>query len=594
MRSVLAAAGLLLLHVSVTEAQVRDIAIEDFHARLEVRRAGGIDVTEVLRVRFTGSWNGIERDISTRHEVNGQRARLRLEDIRAADESGRPLETELSTVTDARRLRIWVPGAADATRTVVIRYRVPNALRFFDVDAAELTEGNRAPPFDELYWNVTGNLWEMPIEGASAEIVLPAGVAGVEAYAYTGPAGSTSRDADVEVVDTTVRIAARSSFAPGEGLTVSVSWLPGVVARPSAAARTAWLARMWWPLALPFLALFGMFRRWSRVGRDPEARAIVVQYAPPEDLSPAEVGTLVDHKAEMHELTATLVDLAVRGFVAIEEREEKRLLGLTTSTEYYFHLVKDRGHWSGLRAHERRFLDALFSFNDAKYAPATADIAALESVHLDALKDKFYRRVSGIRDAIYDRLVERGYYQKRPDRVKGRYLVAAMVLAIFGAGALGTAAEGMGLASSVAMTAGFVGAGGIIALFGLAMPARTVTGARAREGALGFREFLSRVETPRFDAVITSPALFERFLPYAMAFRVEDRWSEAFEELVRTPPSWYYGGSQATFRPRSFTRSLHAMSTSASRTMSSSPSSSGSGGGGRSGGGSGGGGGRGF
>jgi uncharacterized membrane protein len=152
----------------------------------------------------------------------------------------------------------------------------------------------------------------------------------------------------------------------------------------------------------------------------------------------------------------------------------------------------------------------------------------------------------------------------------------------------------MGLASGAAMAVGFGGAGAVIALFGMAMPARTEEGARAREAALGFKEFLSRVETPRYKAVITSPAMFEKFLPFAMAFRVEDRWSEAFEELVRTPPSWYYGGGTADFRARSFTRSLGVMTTSASRTMSSSPSSSGSGGGGRSGGGSGGGGGRGF
>jgi uncharacterized membrane protein len=133
----------------------------------------------------------------------------------------------------------------------------------------------------------------------------------------------------------------------------------------------------------------------------------------------------------------------------------------------------------------------------------------------------------------------------------------------------------------------------VVLVFSQIMPARTVPGARAREATLGFKEFLSRVESERYKKMITSPEMFERYLPFAMAFGVGDKWARAFEDIYREPPNWYVGG-QGHFSAINFASSINNMSSVAASSMSSSPSSSGSGGGGSSGGGSGGGGGGGF
>lgn len=130
------------------------------------------------------------------------------------------------------------------------------------------------------------------------------------------------------------------------------------------------------------------------------------------------------------------------------------------------------------------------------------------------------------------------------------------------------------------------------------MPARTEKGARAREWALGFKEFLQQVEEDRFRRMITSPQVFERYLPYAMVFGVEERWARAFEGLCTEAPQWYRHGHQDPFRPTAFTHDLGRMVSSVATAMTSSKSGegspTGSGGGGSSGGGSGGGGGGGF
>jgi uncharacterized membrane protein len=130
------------------------------------------------------------------------------------------------------------------------------------------------------------------------------------------------------------------------------------------------------------------------------------------------------------------------------------------------------------------------------------------------------------------------------------------------------------------------------------MPARTTNGTRALEGVLGFEDFLAHVESDRFNRMIKTPEMFEKFLPFAMALGVEKNWSKAFANIYTQPPQWYQGGSFGPpFFAYGFVNSLNSMSTQAASTFASAPRSSGGsgfGGGGSSGGGFGGGGGGGF
>jgi uncharacterized membrane protein YgcG len=223
-------------------------------------------------------------------------------------------------------------------------------------------------------------------------------------------------------------------------------------------------------------------------------------------------------------------------------------------------------------------------------APATQPC-----ILLSELKNRFYASLPTIRQGIFERLIERGYYLKRPDQVKGAWVAGGVALCLGSViGAFMLADSGWVWLNPVAVGVGGFTSGLVILLFGLAMAARTEKGARAREAALGFREFLSKVESDRFRRMITGPEMFERYLPHAMAFGVEARWARAFEGLYRDPPGWYAGSGYNGFSATHFSSQMSGLGSSAASTMSSSPSSSGSGGGGSSGGGSGGGGGGGW
>ena len=603
-----------LLPATSLPAQVRDsLVIERMDVEVVVRRSGEIEVTETLHPHFYGSWNGVVRDLSLRHNTaRGRRERLEVELLSARDAAGNELEVDVERPDGwTRQWRVWVPGALDALRTVVVRYRISNAIRFYE-------EGSEPGPLDELYWNVTGNAWEVPIERASLRVILPEGVTATRAAAYTGPEGAQGTDATLSTDGGIVTVETTRRLWPGEGLTVGVGWPPGAVARPGPVQGLLRQGLLVWPLALPLLAFGFGFTAWRRSGKDPEARAITVQYQPPEGLTPAEVGTLVDHSAELHDITSTLVDLAVRGYLLIEEREEKKLLGLVSDKEYVFHFLRPPSEWGQLAPHEKDFLVALhrhektgvpggglggllrgaaraMGMGDGEPPPAPEkEVVTYGSVELSALEDSFYKDLPLITDAIYGRLIAGGYYRQSPKKVKAAWRSAGIVFLVVGvAGTIWVVDQGVTLVDPVALGAGGVLAGLILLLFAQAMPARTVAGARAREHALGFKEFLDRVESDRYRRMITGPEMFERYLPFALAFKVEKRWAEAFQDMFSEPPDWYRG-SGGHFDTRSFTGGLSRMSTAAGSSMSSSPSSSGSGGGGSSGGGSGGGGGGGF
>jgi uncharacterized membrane protein YgcG len=567
--------ALLALAASPASAQHREQQLKKFVSDIVVTPDGDVDVTENITFRFIGGpWHGIYRKIPIEYSgPNGMNFTLFLDVKRVSDENGQPLRYESSRERQYRKLKIFIPNADNSTHTISIEYAVSDALRFFD-------------EHDEFYWNVTGDEWDVPIESAAAHIVFPSNVTGLRANAYTGAYHSKGREAVAEIVGTGVDVATTSPLGIHEGLTVAVAVDKGVFKEPSGLARAWRFLRSNWPLAIPILAFFLMLRLWWLRGRDPRLRPIAAQYEPPDQLSPGEVGTLIDNSVDMRDITASIVDLAVRGFMVIEQQTKDHLLGLTHSKEYLFHLKKPQAEWGILKTHEQQLLAGLFSTGNAG-----------DTVSLADLQNHFYKNIPSIKDQIFASLVGKGYYAKRPDSVRSNYIVFGFIAGFILIAGGNWLAQHSGMASLPFVIAGIL-TGIVICGFGWFMPARTQTGARALEGILGFEDFLAHVEADRFNRTIKTPEMFEKFLPFAMALGVEKNWSKAFQGIYTQPPQWYQGSYGPVFYPNMFVSDLNSMSTLAGTAMASAPRSSGGsgfgGGGGFSGGGFGGGGGGGF
>ncbi len=550
-------------------AQDRSLRITSFDADLTVMTSGTLAVTERITAEFTGSWNGLYRSIPVRYSMDsGEDYTVRLDVTSVKDERGNDLRTETEREGAYLKIKAWIPGATDATHTLILSYTVDKALRFFD-------------EHDELYWNVTGNAWEYPLESVTTRIFLPTGASGRRTTAFTGVTGARGGAA---AVDTTTGITTVRTTAPlglREGLTVVHGWDPGLVNRPSSADRalSAFLSNA--VLAIPLIVLLLMLSLWRRHGRDPALGSIAPRYDPPAGMSPAEAGTLIDLSVDTRDIAATLVDLAVRGHLRIHQLESSGFLGIK-STEYRFDRITTSVEWAPLKAHERQMLEGLF--------PADEDAVTVAS-----LKDSFYKTVAEMQSSLSSTLTRDGHYRRHPSVTRVAFVAAGVVVG-FGLGSTaGWLETSWGVSVDMVMIAA-LGSALIIAAFGWFMPARTIRGTNALRDVLGFEEFLGRVEGERMKRVIDRPELFEKYLPYAISFNVADAWASAFAGIITTAPGWYSGPHGSVFHTHAFMSDMDRMTTSATAAMTSAPRSSGGSGfsGGSSGGGFGGGGGGGF
>jgi uncharacterized membrane protein len=354
-----------------------------------------------------------------------------------------------------------------------------------------------------------------------------------------------------------------TGLLPGEGLTF-VLGVPKGILEPASAFR-----EFWWKVAdnvafflvalVPLLTLAAMLFLYLRFGRDPGQRTpIVVQYEPPDELSPAEVGSLLDERIDTPDIVSTAVDLAVRGYLAIQEEETTTFLFLTNK-DYRFEKLKPADE--ALQSHERAFHDALFASGD--------------SVLLSSLKNKFYTAIPSIRSSIMRQMLGKGLFPRDPARVRQFYRSVAVAAAVLPIG-LGIVLLSSGRVRSFlppepAVFFAFSAVSLLLTILAVrlfvgAMPAKTAKGARLARYCLGFQEFVTRVEKDRLERMSKEdPTLFERVLPYAVVLGCADEWAERFEGLLTEPPSWYRSSSftPGRFDSRSLVsglgRSMHSM-----------------------------------
>lgn len=539
--------------------------IADFQDTITVNQDGSARVTERLTLVFDGEWHGIRRTIPVEYPgPNGTNYKLFITAISITDDTGAKLRYESSTSGGDRDLKIYIPHALDTTRIIDIAYSIRNGTRFFN-------------EYDEFYWNVTGNDWPVPIDHATATVFLPASAAGsLRAQAFTGVYASTQRDATATVNGSQARFETNSPLPMRGGMTIDVYIPKGILKEPGALTELSWFVGGNPIVFLPLVTLAVMFVLWWFKGRDPDAGiSVAPMYEPPPGISPAEAGTLLDDTIHPRDITSTIVDLAVRGYIKIEEVADKGLL--FSHKDYVLHLLKPMAQWkdSGLAPHERVMLENVF--------------VGGQETRLSDLKNRFYTAVPIIREDIMSALKNKGIYLLDPESANAFSLVGGIGIlipfAIF---------QFLGWANflnSIPLLIGCVLISALIWwLFARVMTAKTLKGARTHIAVLGFQEFMNRVDAERLKTM--PPTTFEKFLPYAMALGVEHHWAQAFAGIVKDPPAWYVtpGGyvPGMGFNPILFSSSMHGMATDMHQVFVSAPRASSTGSGWSSGGGFGG------
>lgn len=629
----LAALALMLAPVAL-HAEER---IRDFNSDVRIAQDGTLTVTETIKLVSEGNEikRGINRDFPTRYRNRfGQTTRVTFA-VDSVTRDGKPEPYTVSGLGNGERVRI---GQADVflengDHTYVITYRTSRQLHF-DKD------------FDELYWNATGTGWTFPIDFASARFALPTPAKFGQRAAYTGVQGSTENAAEVwDEGPGFIAWRTTRALGIGEGLTVAAAFPKGVVTPPSGAAQAGWWLQDWGPFAAGLIALaallFYQARAWWVAGRGPRAGTVVPLFTPPDGLSAAATRYIARMGMDNRAFTAAVVDSAVAGYVHVDKQDGGWFASDTTT-------LRETPSDKPLPQAERNMVGALFEnfreieLKQKNYATFQAARKALSDAFDAAYLDKLFKKNTSW--AVFGLLAI-------PVAMFAIAIVAALV------GVTGPGGFTVPLSGLVAVVGAFVAwhatrdqkgclvvlawlvmIGCIFTIFGTAfaslalaleggawaillpllslpvalfafkwMEAPTAEGRQVMDRIAGFKHYLGITEEERLDRMNPpekTPELFERYLPYAIALDVENRWADKFAGVLAAAAAtagttstmaWYSGQGNVWHDPGGFASSVgDSLASSISSASASPSSSSGSGGGGSSGGGGGGGGGSGW
>lgn len=515
---------------------------------------------------------------------SGSNREWEYSNIKVTDESGKPYGVSLSSENDQRIVKI---GDADTlisgAHTYVISYDVRGALDAYS-------------DHDELYWNALGQ-WPVAVEAFTLKLALPDG-ATLTTACYQGASSNAPCAASSDGPTATYRTT--RALREDEQVTIVAGWQKGIVAVPPPLISTPKTLDEFYTgdvlefggMALVAVVVFGLLgMAWWRNGRDRryrtlyyltndpteetarpfEQRDIVVEFLPPDSLRPAQMGVILDERADTLDVTATIVDLAVRGYLRITEIPKEGVFGHTDWT------LDKVDRESDLQPYEQSLYTGLFE--DGR------------TVRVSELKNKFVARLTKVKSALYADAMKRKWFAMKPETAKGMWAVVGVAMILVGVSAAFFSGYFLG---RVLVPVPLALGGIVMLLLSRSMARRTAVGSEALRRVLGFRLYISTAETRRQD-FNEQQNIFARYLPFAIVFGCVGKWAKAFEGLddaAASTASWY--SSPTPFQVVAFSSMLQGFSNSVSSTIASSPSSSGSGSGfsgGFSGGGGGGGGG---
>jgi hypothetical protein len=548
--------------------------INNFQSVISIQENGQVSVTETIAVDFGSEQkHGIFRNIPYSYSNDQQQSITTDINVVSVSQDG-----NTAHYRSYKQDQFLVIQIGDSNNTISgkhsykISYLISGVIRSFE-------------NYDELYWDVAGNGWPVPIQSISATVTAPLnGI--IKTACFQGAYGSKDSCSNNSLTKGTATFTS-TNLEINQDLTIVVGLKSGLVPilqpvvsldtpqsfSPSQAISDIFQGPNIAALIITFiLSISSIMYLWWRNGRDlwwqrPQYtitkndgeikpvgsyEPVVVEYSSPLNMRPAIMGVLMDETADTLDVTATIIDLAVKGYFKIEELEKTWLFG---TTDYKF--IRNEKSEDGLLSYEKLLLHKLFNGAD--------------SVKMSNLKENFYADLVKVKQALYTECVSQGYFVQSPEFVRNRYLLLGIVVIIISLiGIYFSAANYMATIFGISI-GGFLG-GIVIFLFAKFMPRRTALGHQMYMRALGYRLFISKVEQYK-QQVLERQNIFSEALPYAIIFGQTKKFAKAFEDMGIKPPAPAWFISPHPFSPYYFSNTMNSFTSSISYSIASQPKS---------------------
>lgn len=546
-------------------------SILNFDSSYIIKPSSNVLVKETIEYDFGSDLrHGIFRDIPYIYTNDfGDRYVITINVKGVSDLNGTPYKYSISKQGDNVQLKIGDPNKKITGKNVyVIEYEVEGGISYYS-------------DHDEFSWNVNGFGWNVPIQIVRSAVLLDSPNGGFDnAVCFTGFEGSKESNCRVVYKNNFADFSGNGSLAPGQNMTIAVSFPKGLVdevapvlykGSSGSSGGDSFFENAFFTFLILFNVLFPfvLLVIWLFLGRDPKInRTILREYDPPKtpdgkrDLTPMEVGAIVDEVINPRDISAEIVNLAILKYVKIVERKEKSFL--FNNKKIYFargEAYNSDSELKNLTSHQKRIIQGL-------------DIDSNEESSLDDIKLSFSTKVKNINDDLYESLTGEEYFRSNPEKLRKLLYGLAIGLIFF-----------FQIIPAISLI-----------IFSKYLPRKTVKGALAKNHALGLKKFLVSQER-QFEFQEKNLYLFEKLLPYAISFGVAKTWAEKFKDISNYQTDWYQSSDPNVFTTmvliNSLQKDLSVIQTAyaATSTSSSGGFSSSFGGGGFSGGGFGGGGG---
>jgi uncharacterized protein (TIGR04222 family) len=505
----------LTLAILPTAAETKSLQWKRLDSDITVLPNGDLQVVETNVIDFTsGSFSYGYRDVDT--------SRLTGVSNIQVTENGEQLRVATSEPdTNVFRITYYFSSARNEERTFKIAYTVHGATRYYSGG-------------DQVYWvAIYSDRNGYPVLNSRVTVTLPQGATATQAATYGASATVSGSGESI------VTAVSQGSIDSGEQLEIRVQFPHGIITGQAPSWQAAYDQQRAYDettkpminltiLLVSLLIFIGgpalTIVLWYTRGRDPQV-GLIAEYLnePPANIAPGEAGTLVDERADMQDIIATLVDLGRRGVLTMTETGKTNRSGLVYDRDWTF--ARGPNFGSSVAPFERRLLDAL-------------KLTSREQYDLSDLKNKFYTQIDPIKNALYDQLVQDGYYKRSPEKTRSIYggLGALLLVLTIVAGVVALGASD--LADTVLCIPGALGVTTIVFfIIARAMPARTRQGAETKMRLEAFRRYLQNIE--KYVDLKTATDQFDKYLPFAIAFGLDRTWISKFSAVDAPAPTWY-------------------------------------------------------
>lgn len=518
-----------LLCISIFASQAvqavsADEKIISFDSQITITKQNKAEITETIKYDLGSTpHHGIYRDIPIDYHDGKDNYYITAKYIGTTDGKGNTVQAETSESGGNYRIRLG--DSNDDSLTGVHNYIIKYEL-------SPIITKKASKPF--LNIDAIGTGWAVPIEKATTEIKTSDKSELSNVTCFYGSQGSTTQCVDIIDGPLSMRRYSASNLTPYQGMTINANLPDGYVDHYLIANQqrpTDWwgiIAGSWWViLIMGGILIAGTigFLRWWRARARRKKQIVVAQYEPPTSMNSAEIGLLEDDSADTVEVTATVIDLAVRGYLKITQKEKTGLGGIFGGNEYVLTALKPAKDLSTIEA-------TLYK----------AFFASGSEVKLNDLdKSDMASAVKSFKKLVKSSLEDKGFYDKRGGILQKGNLTDAG-------------------AKEWALVDGFKLYLNVV-----------------EKDRLAFT-----------DAPKKTPERFNKLLPYAVALGVEKQWAKQFEGIDVSPATrWYTGSNIAMFSAADLASDLSSGFSSAVSSNSSVSSGGGSAGGGFGGGGGG-------